>query len=967
MTYIETTVIRLRIICFLSMLSLPIHAQGPAYRNYTTADGLPSTDVYGVMQDSKGFIWFATDNGVSRFDGTRFKNYSVADGLSDNTVLGIRDDSQDRLWFITFNGKLSFYQNGKIYNQTNCELLKKIKANAFTTSFFEDSKKNIWIGWNDQSLYEILASGKVKSIKRHYKSILMWQDRYGHITGLTNGGKFTVGDTGEVLNPPRLSCVFGILLSKDSLLFLNYNRNGLYTMGLAGIVKRAGNVINYKDYNISALSVDAKKNIWLCTLNGAIEYKNGIISAEYEHDYFKNYSITSVFMDKDNNLWFTSMGNGVFMIPSPDIKLFDDKSGLIENNISAVAVLNSKELMVGLLNGNVQLIENNVVKHYARPLVAAVGSIINIGENNKGITWIVSENGVFKYYDGKFITILDDTAGWNKSLFIANDGTPWLGCGQGLRKIVNDKVTVVYHYFYSNRIYALAQLHDNDFLLGTDYGLYHYKEGKLFSDSHGNSMLTYRINAMAFSSDSTLWIATNAYGLLSLKHGIVKSYTTKDHLLSDHCNNLLADSNKIYLATDNGLNVISNENNTVKITSYSVANGLVSNHINQVIKKDKNNIIIATNRGIVEFDVRKLPPSPAATPYISSLIINDSLQPLSGNYNLHYNESNIRIEYGAINFNSGGNTYYRYKLAGADANWNYTTSTSVKYSYLHLGNYKFIIATQNADGGWNPKTASFSFYIETPWWQTWWFRSIVGLSVIVIIVLVIRWRITAYKRKLDQERALSESELKALRAQINPHFIYNSLNAIQDFILQNQKEDANLYLSKFATLMRSILSHSRSSFVTLEEEIVSLRLYLELEALRFNNQFTFQFNVDEQIDSEYVRIPSMILQPYIENAVIHGLASVPDGGEIKINFSLENKFLIAEIEDNGIGRKKSSEARKQRVWRGHTSLGMTVTQERIDLMSSHQKQKINMEITDLVDNNNNACGTRVTICFPLSE
>ena len=562
--------------------------------------------------------------------------------------------------------------------------------------------------------------------------------------------------------------------------------------------------------------------------------------------------------------------------------------------------------------------------------------------------------------------MLPNSAGWNKSLFIAKNGTPWIGWGAGLRKIINGKVYVANYNPTGNRIYAMAELHNDDFYVGSDYGLFRYKEGKFFSDYHGNPHLMYRINAMAFTADSALWMATNAYGLLSFKNGKVSSYTTKDHLLSDHCNNLLADSNTIYLATNNGLNIIRSENNIVHIISYSTANVLVSNHINQIIKKDKNNFILATDKGIVEFDERKLPKSVPSDPYLNGVIINDSAQQLLSYYDLNYNNNNIRIDFGAINFNSAGNIYYRYKLIGVDANWNYTIYTSVKYSYLHPGNYTFVVATQNADGSWNPKTASFSFFIETPWWQTWWFRTLVGLCLIGTIYLIVRWRFNAYKQKINRERALSESELKALRSQINPHFIYNSLNAIQDFILQNQKEDAHLYLTKFATLMRSILSHSRTSTVSLEEEITSLRLYLELETLRFNNQFTFQFIVDEQIDTEYVQIPSMILQPYIENAILHGLATINEGGKIIISFSLKNNFLVSTIEDNGIGRKKAAESRKQRIWKGHKSLGMAVTQERIDLISHHQKEKTRIEISDLVNETNTPLGTRVTIYFPLA-
>jgi sensor histidine kinase YesM len=182
--------------------------------------------------------------------------------------------------------------------------------------------------------------------------------------------------------------------------------------------------------------------------------------------------------------------------------------------------------------------------------------------------------------------------------------------------------------------------------------------------------------------------------------------------------------------------------------------------------------------------------------------------------------------------------------------------------------------------------------------------------------------------------------------------------------MNNQKEDANVYLSKFAKLMRGILSYSRASTITLAEEIESLQLYLELETFVYNEQFTFNFSIDEQIDTEDVLIPSMILQPYIENAIIHGLAPVQQGGLINITFSKRNDLLICTIEDNGIGRKKAAELKQQKAWKNHPSLGMQVTQERIDLLSIREGKKINLEINDITDGGGKSLGTQVRIEFP---
>jgi len=472
------------------------------------------------------------------------------------------------------------------------------------------------------------------------------------------------------------------------------------------------------------------------------------------------------------------------------------------------------------------------------------------------------------------------------------------------------------------------------------------------------------MNVLAVTTESTLWIAAEGNGLLSFKNNIVTSYTTKNHLLSNHCSDVIAEGNKLYLSTDNGLNVI-NTGKAITIRSYSQANGLVSNRINRVIRKNKNELLVATDRGIIEFNEANLPPTPASVPYINAIRVNEQPSNQSQLSNLKYNENDISIDFGAINFNRVGNTHYRYKLSGIDSGWNVAFSSTVKYSHLRPGKYVFTMSTQDAGGNWSSKNASFSFYIQTPWWQTWWFIALCVLAGIGVVTLIVRARIRVYQRKLEQQKSMAESELKALRSQINPHFIYNSLNSIQDFIMQNQREDANLYLAKFARLMRNILSHSRTGKISLAEEIESLGLYLELESLRFNNQFTFSFEISDGINPEEIDIPSMILQPYAENAVLHGLASREKDGKITIGFSRDSNFLICTIEDNGIGRKKATELKQQRARRGGKSLGMKITQERIDLLSIGEKHKINLQISDLVDEKENPCGTRVTLNFPI--
>ena len=949
------------LLCLSLGLFYTMTAQMPVYKNYTTVDGLPSDNIYSVTQDGEGFIWFSTDNGVSRFDGTRFKNFSKADGVSDNDVLRTLMDSKGRLWFLTFNGKLSYYSDGRVFNADNDTVLRNIHFNSAVTYAFEDSKHNIWIGSNDRQVDEITPTGEVKI----FEGITMldgWEDERGRIRILVSGALITIqnGKVHTQINDQYFNSRTGVRLPGDSLVLIPIQDEVAICNGNGRILSKqripAFNAAIHQN-----VSVDRHENIWFSTLDGVVEIDSGSILSGQEHRFLIHNSITYTYQDREGNLWFSSYGTGVFMIPSLYTHVYDSKSGLVESNITAVAALPNGSWMVGSHNGSIQIIEHDSIAGKGSSLIPPSGIIMKIKNDGNGNTYIMTNVSLYRYRDGVF-TRVKDSIGWYKSIYMASDGTPWIGRGTGIGKITNDRVVNDYRTKIVNRIYAFIETSTNDFLLGTDKGLYRYRNHEMREEHYGNPLLGHPMRSFATTIDSSLWIATEDEGLLRLRHGRVTAFGLREHLLSDNCTYLLAEGNSVYVATDKGLCMVRMDQDSVHITTC-LLNGLASMRINQMLKLDENTFLLATGHGLIKFDDRKLPPPPVCIPYLSSVYINDIDRPLTGLDKLHYNENNIQFQFGAINMNPTGKATFCYKLEGVDSGWNYTTSTLVKYAYLRPGHYKFMVTTEDPGGKLNERLASVSLFIETPWWKAWWFILSVVMLGLLSGLLLLQWRISSYKRQVDQRRALAESELKALRAQINPHFIYNSLNSIQDFVLMNQREEANLYLSKFAALIRSILANSRRPEITIAEEMTSLSLYLELEALRFNERFTYRFVVDEGIQPDEVQIPSMILQPYIENAILHGLATVEREGQLTISFKREENLLVCIIEDNGIGRRKAAENRQKRLWQGHASLGMKITEERISLLSGGQGEGITLLITDLSDEDNNAMGTRVSIYF----
>ncbi len=272
----------------------------------------------------------------------------------------------------------------------------------------------------------------------------------------------------------------------------------------------------------------------------------------------------------------------------------------------------------------------------------------------------------------------------------------------------------------------------------------------------------------------------------------------------------------------------------------------------------------------------------------------------------------------------------------------------------------------NNQGIWTNTPLSFTFTVTPPIWQRWWFiLSELGF-IFFIIFAIFRLRLKQLRKEQEREARtqieISKNELKALRAQMNPHFLFNSLNSIQHFILNNNDDEAVFYLNSFARLMRMILNNSEKQAVTLNEEINALKIYIELEKMRFSNKFDYEIIVEKNIDGDYEQIPTMLLQPYVENAILHGLTPSEKTGFLKIHFYLENNFIHAVIEDDGIGRRKSAEINKD-SYKGHASMGMKITRDRLKLLSDTQQTSFKEKIIDLKDSEGNAMGTRVEITW----
>ncbi|MEO8066346.1 MAG: histidine kinase [Flavobacteriales bacterium] len=310
---------------------------------------------------------------------------------------------------------------------------------------------------------------------------------------------------------------------------------------------------------------------------------------------------------------------------------------------------------------------------------------------------------------------------------------------------------------------------------------------------------------------------------------------------------------------------------------------------------------------------------------------------------------------------------YSYKLDGASREWTTGRSSVASFNNLLPGTYTLRMKVMDRWGTWSAE-GSTVLTITPPWWRQLWFRALVALLIAAVVVLVFRLRLNRVRameeRKSANERAMNELKLRALRAQMDPHFVFNCLNSIDSYILSNDPAKASHYLGRFAKLIRLILQHSDTVTVPLEREVEMLRYYLELEALRFHTPFTFVLKVDPLLNGEGVQLPTMLVQPYVENAIWHGLQHKEAPGRVEVVFRLSGDHLECTVEDDGIGREASRAINAGRIG-VHRSMGMRVSADRLRLLHAQKQRTAEVTVHDLHDRTGAPLGTRVVITFPL--
>ena len=470
------------------------------------------------------------------------------------------------------------------------------------------------------------------------------------------------------------------------------------------------------------------------------------------------------------------------------------------------------------------------------------------------------------------------------------------------------------------------------------------------------------VTAIASDGGDILYISVaGAFAIYHVSTGNIELFTKQTGIISTAINDLVSDKDgNAWIATESGL--VFYDRQKKKFFSFTKADGLPDDDVKAAnfADSEKKILFIGFEKTYCLFDPQNfLTQKKVPENIITGLEVNGEQFFMDTNKTFTYNQNNISFTYTGINYNEGQQNNYACMLEGFDKDWKYTgTERKINYVNLPANKYTFKIKSANHQGEWNENVASFSFEITPPFWQEWWFKGLVICAAVFSIYYLIKRREAAMQRTNDIKLQMSELRMQALRAQMNPHFIFNSLNSIQNYILNNNTIDAAGYLSKFAKLMRRILDQSKHNFLPLGEVLETLKMYIEIEAFRFNNEFTYTFNVanndDELLD---VPVPPMLLQPFVENAILHGLMPREGTKKLLISCNIINKAVEIIIDDNGVGRTQHAPKA------GHTSQGEKLTSGMLESLQQIKNIKASIEIIDKTENEKPA-GTLVKIIIP---
>jgi len=962
---------------------------------YSKVNGLVDQEVHSITQGANHLMYFGTPSGFSVFDGGMFRNYDRENGFRYNFISGIKETENQQMVILTGGNAYYHFDQQKLIGDSF--------PGKVTVKNIYPLRSGITLACSNSGLY-IYNKGNLSRLPlnsgRSYQGIncvLEWQDSL-----------LIVGRSYEPLEIYRLRDWKKVASSAENLFVRSMcaDKEGnvwIATIG-AGIRKLESGSIYQHGFSFEKLPdffnpfqhaefrsivLDHSGNLWMGSVN------RGLLMYHPQTEVFLNISmdqglvsnsVFSLYCDYENNIWIGT-NRGLQKLVHQDVFTLTSKQGLPADLVldamplSGQMVVTCGYLGVGFIRGpgrkvtswqpplndeyflKYAMYQNTCYGLSLKKLIALeirtdrikADKIYPLPEHvrtmleyhNDGLL-LGGDSSIRLFRNGKLQLLVKDSVHYISCMALDDSGKLWTG---------NLRNEIVGFQFQQKR------------KIGSAVPIYRYGEIGSSAEDYKQSLVCDKQNRIICGSyQSGITVFTIKQGKLNR----LMIINTSNGLSS---NNVIAltwyNDSTLLVGTGRGLDKITFVPNSI---GYKVSNindyYNFSSSVYSIRKSDHGNILLGTESGMIripgiDIDREMHRSLPVIISSVSLLSHPDSSIDFHQMITLPYDDNGLMIHFASPSFTNDQRKRFVYKMEGAPYQvWSPPVFTdNLVFSNLPPGRYRFLVKALNLWGEISVSEASVDILIRPPFWQRTWFYLICILAIITTVLLVIRRKIKNIQYAADVKGRIAEAEMMALRSQMNPHFIFNCMNIIDSLITSKRGDEAQEFLHKFSKLIRLVLENSMHPLVPLQQDLQALELYIELEVIRNNHRFTYTIKVDEELIEEGYKIPPLLLQPFVENAIIHGLRhKEKQDGKLFIEIKKENSEIVITIEDNGIGRTNSFRMNRENQ-RPQKHLGMEVTGKRITLLQIMTGKKVGFTTEDILPSSDT--GTRVRIVLPI--
>jgi ligand-binding sensor domain-containing protein/two-component sensor histidine kinase len=977
-----------------------VHAQAQqfGFTQYTPKEGLAQSQVRCIAQDIDGYLWFGTLGGVSRFDGHAFKNHALQEGLPDAQVNALLCAKDGTVW-LGAGGSLMAFRG---IRSSVVELPGEAR-DARILSLAEDHTGALLIGTDGAGLFRAVGNkiellpGFPSDTASTVRALLVRPD--GEVIVGTRSGAYRWKKEKTTAVPlgigPR--SISALAAMRDGSIWY-----GTFGQGLFG-TRPDGSLVEYDEdnglmqNNVRSLLADGQGRLWIGTKFGVNILDGSKLRSYTVHQGLPNDNIWCLFQDSDEGIWIGTDGAGVLRYAGERFVTLTVTEGLCSDLVMAMTADARGDLWLGTygngicridgqasLNTNDGLPNNTVWCSVASP---------------DSSLWFGTTSGLVHVRNGAILPLdRDRNLGDVRVLALHQDvdGTLWCGTREGLtilppsgpsHNVARDEKTLL------RSVRGIVEA-DGWHLLATDLGVVRIRDGSTERWTTADGLCDNAIQCLLVDTHRRVWIGTSN-GLACHDGQRLTNFRLGSDFGSNFIDLLLADDQgAIWAGTNNGLfrfwpdSLLANPADKDHFTSVDGIRGTECN-LNAGFRDATGRLFFGTNAGLVMHDPAR-GPAALQTREITTTITGlrsfmqttdwtgqcDSVSGRTGlpvGLDLGYRKNHLTFDYTAVALADADRVRFQYRLLGFDTDWLPATDARfASYSNLPQGDYVFQVRASRNGYRWGAP-AAFGFHIAPPFWLRWWFFALFALGLALMTYAIMRFRSIRRARQEKTRQLMLRSrmlqlEQQALNANMNRHFIFNALNSIQFYINRQDRAAANRYLTSFAKLIRKNLDASRTDTTTLAEELERLELYLVLEHMRFKDKFLYRIDIDPVVDAHRTELPAMMLQPYVENSIWHGILPMERQGTVTIAVrpGIPGHVRIT-IEDDGIGVEESRD-RKAGNGSDHISRGIEITKGRADVLRRLDLADIRIEGPEQLNNaQGQPSGTKVTIELPSKD